>query len=368
MIGRMRPIRAAHLWAIGALTSGLATVPMYLWASQRLAPPGRGRIMLLIGSGIRPFNVPIELLIAWGFIACLALQRSPAWSSVLSTILFGVGIGLVADSPANVHAWVTLVCGFAGALVSVRSGGISANDLRRRLSDDARTAFRTGGAWRVATFVLAAVLANGWIADDIEAARAERRRAQDVVDRYVRERPSDSRPLQIELYIDYQCPACARLIPEYGNIVRTLREAQESVEVVVRDFPLDTSCNEYVPRERNLHPAACSAAAAVRLVRKSRSPEAARTLADWFYANQRGLDKTVVLDQLRSLGLEDEFRASESELLKEVREDLSRGYALGVRATPSIVIRGQLMPFHSAADLRRVLEAEFTVAQAQARQ
>jgi hypothetical protein len=147
-------------------------------------------------------------------------------------------------------------------------------------------------------------------------------------------------------------------VPQYFDVVRQFQDTLLRPQVVLRDFPLDRSCNSSIPASRSVHRTACTAAAAARLVRVSASSEVAGRFEAWLYANGPTLTRETVIERLRELSLADQFPTREPEMLMAIERDITRGRELGLAATPALAIRGRLAPFHSADDLRRVLGAE----------
>ena len=89
----------------------------------------------------------------------------------------------------------------------------------------------------------------------------------------------DGAQVVVVKFNDYQCPSCRQAYVEYRGIVAKYeREYAGRVKFVTLDFPLEAECNV-----ASIHPAACEAAAAVRLARtKGRDVQ----MEEWLFARQ----------------------------------------------------------------------------------
>jgi protein-disulfide isomerase len=134
---------------------------------------------------------------------------------------------------------------------------------------------------------------------------------------------------------DFQCPACAASWEAYKPILAKY-EAQEpgAVRMVLRDYPLHSSCN---PRSSELHPAACHAAVAVRLAREHNRGEA---MEEWLYTHQSGMTPETVRQAAREIGQVTDFDAKYAATLELVKGDVALGNQLNVGSTPTFFING----------------------------
>jgi hypothetical protein len=162
-------------------------------------------------------------------------------------------------------------------------------------------------------------------------------------------------PAMVTVFTDYQCPACRDAVPSSAKVAEQYRANGLHVELTTRDFPLDATCNAG-PGVPNLHPAACVAAAAVRLVRIAKGEAAAAELGRWLYGHG-ALTVNQVRDQLHALGLLERFDQEVSTLLDGVRTDASMGRNFGVRATPTFFVNGVRIP-NGPGVLARILDYE----------
>jgi protein-disulfide isomerase len=132
---------------------------------------------------------------------------------------------------------------------------------------------------------------------------------------------------------DYQCPACRQTYLEYKGIIARYQKANPGQVVLVnKDFPLDGECNQ-----GTVHPAACEAAAAVRMAKAHNRAEA---LEEWLFANQETMTPDSVKAAARDVGQVTDFDAQYPTILKEVSADATLGRELEVNATPTFFING----------------------------
>lgn len=167
--------------------------------------------------------------------------------------------------------------------------------------------------------------------------------------------PSDGAKVVIVKFNDYQCPACKQAHDLYSGLIKSFQEKYPGqIKSITMDYPLEPECNFNVGRE--IHPAACDAAAAVRMARPLGKAE---ELESWLYNNQGAMSpQTVRAAAQRIAGITD-FDARYPEVLKEVQRDIASGGANRVSSTPTyfingVRIAGQLIPadwFQKAIEL-----------------
>ena len=148
--------------------------------------------------------------------------------------------------------------------------------------------------------------------------------------------PSDGAKVLIVKFNDYQCPACAQAHQMYSGIITALQaEHPDQIKAITMDYPLEPECNVNVNRE--IHAAACDAAAAVRMARPLGK---AAELEDWLYNNQGAMTPaTVRAATVRIAGVTD-FDARYAAVLRDVRRDVASGGANRVTSTPTYFING----------------------------
>jgi protein-disulfide isomerase/uncharacterized membrane protein len=162
-------------------------------------------------------------------------------------------------------------------------------------------------------------------------------------------------PVTIVEFSDFQCPAC-------GQAYRDLHEMlarRTDVRLVFRNFPLDNSCNEALPRA--LHPDACLAALAAECARQqNRFWE----YHDRLFENQHTLDRESLFRYARDVGVDiPTFRTclDAPATRDRITDDIRAGLAAGIESTPTLFINGRRIdgalerPFY---DYALVLEQE----------
>ena len=152
---------------------------------------------------------------------------------------------------------------------------------------------------------------------------------------------SETAPLTLVEYGDYQCPYCGEA---YAIIKEAQRELGTDLQFVFRNFPLTQT-----------HPNAELAAEAA---------EAAGAMGkfwpmhDALYENQRSLGRDFVLSLADTLGFDRERLAvalKKRRYRAQVREEFMGGVRSGVNGTPGFFINGQR--YQQAWDLESLLRA-----------
>ena len=147
-------------------------------------------------------------------------------------------------------------------------------------------------------------------------------------------------PVVVVKFNDYQCPACAQTHMVYGPIFAKYETSHPgSVRLVVRDFPLDSSCNGESPN--GSHDAACDAAVAVRYARGVGDAEA-RRMEEWLYGHQDEMDRNTIAAALSEItGISaGEFDFRRGDLIDELQMDIAAGASLPIEATPTFIVNG----------------------------
>jgi protein-disulfide isomerase/uncharacterized membrane protein len=147
---------------------------------------------------------------------------------------------------------------------------------------------------------------------------------------------SASDPVTIVEFTDFECPYCARA---YQDLKRALSADHAGVNVVVRNFPLNSDCNPQVRSQVHTH--ACQAAAAGECAGaqgKFREYEAL------LFEHQDALDAPSLIGYAARLGLDQtEFERclGSPAATAAVAEDVAAGAAAGVTSTPTFFINGR---------------------------
>jgi uncharacterized membrane protein/protein-disulfide isomerase len=147
--------------------------------------------------------------------------------------------------------------------------------------------------------------------------------------------PTEGAKVLIVKFNDFQCPACSHSYLSYKPILAKY-EAQSpgAVRMVLRDYPLNTTCN---PASSMVHPSACDAAVAVRLARLHNRGDA---MEDWFYTNQPKMTPAAVREAAKTIGGVTDFEEKYASTLALVRADVALGNQLAIRSTPTFFING----------------------------
>jgi protein-disulfide isomerase len=147
---------------------------------------------------------------------------------------------------------------------------------------------------------------------------------------------ADGAAVLIVKFSDYQCPACAQSYLDYKEILARFRaQSPGAIKVVTKDYPLEIECNSNM--NRDMHPAACEAAVAVRLARLKGRGDA---MEDWLYTNHTTLTPPVVRQAARDIGGVTDFDAQYPTVLTQVKSDIALATVLGILKTPTFFING----------------------------
>jgi uncharacterized membrane protein/protein-disulfide isomerase len=157
--------------------------------------------------------------------------------------------------------------------------------------------------------------------------------------------PADGAKVVIVKFNDYQCPACRQAHELYMGIIKSFQAKYPGqIKFVTMDYPLEPECNFNVGRE--IHPASCEAAAAVRMARPLGKGE---ELEEWLYNNQGAMSPATVRSALQRIAGITDFDARYPDVIKDVQRDIAAGGANKVGSTPTyfingVRIAGQLIP------------------------
>lgn len=305
-------------------------------------------------------DLPVALwgLLGYVFMGALAVwglrghPRGPSWPLGLAfwLALFSsaLGIALFLVSHLIVES-VCVVCGGTYlvniglalvAFLALRRGGWG---VRGALARDLRTIVAAPRSFALLLFFFAAVLAASWILVPpywrVETAMGPGGLAVGVTPAGHPWIGASEPALVITEFSDYQCPHCQRGHDE----VRKLIEAHPGrVRVVHRHYPLDQQCNAAIPRP--FHPYACRYAVLSHCAQKQgRFWEA----NDYLFANGRRRLPVTLEELARILELDRAALracAEGDEAREAVQRDLEAGRELGIRGTPTFLVRGEAYP------------------------
>jgi hypothetical protein len=137
-------------------------------------------------------------------------------------------------------------------------------------------------------------------------------------------------------FVDYQCPPCKRAYRMQRAVIAAAeKDHPGQIQTRLLHFPLEPECNRAVDRE--LHPLACEAAAAVVMAKaRNREPE----MIDWLFEHQDGLSREALLEAARDVGRVENFEAGYAGALEQVKKDVEIAMRHDVRGTPAIFLEG----------------------------
>jgi hypothetical protein len=288
-----------------------------------------------------------------------------AWLTVGLALTILAGLNVRASSVRNWQYWVAGSAILLSLLHVSRDTLAGARSTFAGLSRDLRTMPRSGGAWLVLGSCVA-LGALGPSSSSVPSRRIAPLTGSDLLAWFVAQpRHSMAFPgypstaVVVATVVDYQCPgslaARLRMQPVLDELVRT---HGSRLRVVTVDFPLESECNAPSGEVADLHPAACEAAAAVRLARAfGRASE----MEDWLWTNQQTLSPDLVFQgvaDLLGVRLEERY----AEMLAGIRTDVALAQQLGVRATPRYLINGVLVNAVRPTDLRTLILKELSIA------
>ena len=136
-------------------------------------------------------------------------------------------------------------------------------------------------------------------------------------------------PVTMVIFSDFECPYCAKAKPLIDQIATAYGD---KVRIVFRDFPLQ------------IHPQAEKAAEAGHCADAQGS---FWKMHDWMFGNQSALDIAGLKKGAREIGLDgDKFDKclDSGEMTKAVEANVKAADEIGVRATPTFFINGQMIP------------------------
>lgn len=145
-----------------------------------------------------------------------------------------------------------------------------------------------------------------------------------------------SAPITIVEFSDFQCPYCRR-----GALILHQVQARwgNQVRVILRNFPLDPSCNPKV--QHNMHQVACEAA---KVVYCSQQQGKMKPVYETLFENQAKLAPGKTFEMAAAVGA-DEARlkacVADPATTQAVLRDIEEGSRLGVQSTPTFFLNGR---------------------------
>src|SRR5262245_53526891 len=248
------------------------------------------------------FWFAVATLLAWaGLSAREGVRESvPGYLFVRSTLALAVILYLDYASFFLINA-VCLVCltTYAAVIglfvVSGAATSVPMTTLPRRADNDARVLagsplaialvvlFFAGAASALAFFPRETVTAGAAGTETSAAPQAPSESQAAEFDRWYASQPrvplvipNDGAKVLIVKFNDFQCPACGQAHVQYKPVfAKYAAEKPGQVKLVLKDYPLNRDCNDGLGQ--TMHPAACDAAVAVRLM----PPAKIDAMEDW---------------------------------------------------------------------------------------
>lgn len=150
-------------------------------------------------------------------------------------------------------------------------------------------------------------------------------------------------PVVIAVFMDYQCPYCARLKPVLDKVLE-LNSGQ--VKIAYMQFPL------------KMHKAALSAAEAALVAFAEGKFQALHELMEDDY---RDLNDEKILDKAVNLGFDRETfqqKMNDPGILKQIQQDLEAGKQAGVTGIPTVFINGRQLKKRSLEGFQELIDRE----------
>ena len=277
-----------------AITGGV----IYILPKIGLSPPGSNILWsryLVTTQTI--WRVPIEFYIATVAVVLLVSRRSVHWSILLGTALFATNLGMINRNPRNVLLWIMILT----SLIALHASNSAFTGTLKTfgynlINDVINIQQRSTAAWKFISVILAGTLFIYYIHNETIKYTSEAARGECLIKQYknAKEKLSESDGIRLEIFSDYQCAACSQLTPKYLKMANTA--GVEAILMKLRDYPLDSSCNDYNSSSGLLlpHQSACSAAYAAKLAERE-TPDKVDGFRTWLYANQTILDDDVIM-------------------------------------------------------------------------
>ena len=148
--------------------------------------------------------------------------------------------------------------------------------------------------------------------------------------------PAGSAKVLVVKFIDWQCPSCKAAHQAFRPALDRMAQSYPgAVREVIKDYPLSSRCNFRMAQDA--HPAACEAAAAVRMARdRGKADE----MIEWLFAGQSTLTPASVKAQAAKLLGVTDFDKEYALKLPEIQRDVADAVALQVERTPTYFING----------------------------
>lgn len=305
------------------------------------------------------WRLPLECYIAL-LSSGLLVARNSHWRIVVMTLLFAGSLGSLRSNLYNLSLIVTTLASITGLCASCASIKSNASDYVLGLIGDVTRIRRTPASiWKLSTTVLAVAFVITYLHGAVIRRTSEEADNARLLEWYhdAKGTSYSTERMTLEIFTDYQCPACSRLVPQYLQLSTAIRG--DAMQITLKDYPLDSACNDLYPQRGALpHLAACSAAYAARLVSREK-PNDVHAFRTWLYENRARLNDEFIVQKLRTMGVDNPQRMFDPGVQQAVYSDLNEAKKHGITAIPSVVLNGVLLPAGiSSEKLKILLESE----------
>lgn len=154
---------------------------------------------------------------------------------------------------------------------------------------------------------------------------------------------AEEAPIVIAVFLDYQCPYCARLMPVLEQVLETY---SPHVKLVFKQFPL------------KMHKAAAAAAAAALVAHEQGNFWEFHSL---MFENYRNLSQGEISKIAVELGFDKntfEHQTKDIRILKKIQKDIAEGLSIGVRGVPKVYINGRPLKNRTREGFQSLIDIE----------
>lgn len=262
---------------------------------------------------------------------------------------------VVGEAWVYAFACACMIVIFLSAATVERPRGLKI--LRNTVTDVVRILGRPA-TWACALLALA-VIGAGPRSSDIPSGGAAFRRWYARQPRQTIPSAWAIRPVTLVEVTDYQCPVCKQAAATYRDVLTQATRKYSGLFGFVRvDFPLEAECNRAggPGATGGLHPAACEAAAAVRVAREH-GEQREHEVIDWLFRNQTRLTREMIFEEVESaFGLN--VRERYAELVPQITAEAAEARRLQVTGTPTYFLNGRRLSLINPETLQAAIELE----------
>jgi protein-disulfide isomerase len=384
---RIGRIAMRAFWVAGLLASAAGMILVYWHLTARTplrlyARFGAAQRGLVVGYA--PGGIPVEYaLFVWYVLAGAVLIKRAQATSALRLVFMSAVLVVGICAPIVWHyssgvAWPAAV-GTACALLILVATGLSVPGGAWSFGTIREAARKLRGNYRTqASVASAAVLAVGGATALRAAAMAmgPDEAAAKMFSRWYMSRSVTSASsaaglvapgeVRVVVFTDFQCPFCAAEVPEAEVLIddmsRTARGLRVPITFISRDYPLDHACNPGL--DVQMHPLACQAAVAARVVGLEAGKAAAVEFKSWLYLQGSELTERRILQELSRRGLLAAYQSGYDAVVQQVEADATVAMRVGVNGTPTFFVDGIEVP---ASRLQTAIAIELHRARERAR-